>query len=230
MVRLRFSVVAGLVTVGDIPMKIGIDFSSIKQDRWYEYLERFFFGGVITAATGLIAKRFGPEVAGLFLAFPAIFPATTTLIEKHQQEKKEKAGKPGVRSGRAVASIDSAGAAMGTLGLMAFGLFVWRMLPQHSAWLVLVAATFIWFGVAVAVWMLRKSIRKGRKRIPTRSKAALRLHSIAFFVPMNLCHEYTLFHLERAEENRISFSRPGFANRRHGSRTARLFVRRPRGL
>jgi MFS family permease len=150
-------------------MKIGIDFSSIKQDRWYEYLERFVFGGAITAATGLIAKRFGPEVAGLFLAFPAIFPATSTLVEKHQREKKEKAGMPGERSGRAVSSVDSAGAAMGTFGLVAFGVFVWRLLPQHSTWIVLVSATWIWLGVVVAVWMFRKSIRKRRKRIPAHS-------------------------------------------------------------
>ncbi len=149
-------------------MKIGIDFSSIKQDRWYEYLERFFFGGLITAATGLIAKRFGPEMAGLFLAFPAIFPATCTLVEKHQQEKKEKAGKPGQRSGRAVASVDAAGAAMGSFGLIAFGLFVWRVLPQHSTWIVLLFATLIWFGVVAAVWIFRKSIPKRRKPAPAR--------------------------------------------------------------
>ena len=34
------------------------------------------------------AKRYGPGVAGLFLAFPAIFPAGATLIEKHEKEKK----------------------------------------------------------------------------------------------------------------------------------------------
>ena len=61
-------------------MKIGVNFSSLKEDRWYEYAERFLFGGIITAATGEIARTFGPAVAGLFLAFPAIFPATATLI------------------------------------------------------------------------------------------------------------------------------------------------------
>lgn len=142
-------------------MKIGLNLSSLKEDRWYEYGERFLFGGIITAATGVIAKQFGPEVAGLFLAFPAIFPATATLVEKHQWKKKEKAGKPGVRSGRAVASVDAAGAAIGSLGLIAFGLFVWRILPQHTPWMVLVLATLLWFGVAFAAWFLRKSLRKG---------------------------------------------------------------------
>jgi hypothetical protein len=30
---------------------------------------------------GLLAKKFGSTVGGLFLAFPAIFPASATLIE-----------------------------------------------------------------------------------------------------------------------------------------------------
>ena len=71
-------------------MKIKLDTSGLRQSRWYEYLARFLFGGTVTALAGLIAKRFGPEIGGLFLAFPAIFPATATLIEKHEQQKHEK--------------------------------------------------------------------------------------------------------------------------------------------
>jgi len=37
----------------------------------------------MTVIAGLIAFRFGPVVGGLFLAFPAIFPASATLIERH---------------------------------------------------------------------------------------------------------------------------------------------------
>ncbi len=145
-------------------MKIGLDLESVKENRWYEYAMRFVFGGAITVATGLIAKKFGPEVAGLFLAFPAIFPASDTLIAKHEREKKEKAGRPGKRSGRAVASLDAAGAAMGSLGLVTFGAFVWKLLPQHSPLLVLVLATLLWTVTAVLIWMLRKSIRKHPRR------------------------------------------------------------------
>ncbi len=141
-------------------MKIGLDIASLKEGRWYEYAVRFLFGGLITAATGLIAKKFGPEVAGLFLAFPAIFPASATLVEKHEREKKEEAGLHGSRRGREVASVDAAGAAIGSLGLVAFGLLMWRMLPEHSAWLVFGLATLLWLTVAVVLWMLRKSVRK----------------------------------------------------------------------
>ena len=70
--------------------------SALGQTRWYEYLVRFVLGGAMTVVAGLIAARFGPVIGGLFLAFPAIFPASATLIEKHVRERKEKAGLPGV--------------------------------------------------------------------------------------------------------------------------------------
>jgi hypothetical protein len=53
-------------------------------------------GGAITVIAGLIAAHFG----GLFLAFPAIFPASATLIEKHARERKRKAGLRGTRRGK----------------------------------------------------------------------------------------------------------------------------------
>jgi hypothetical protein len=65
-----------------------------------------FFGGLITAIAGVIAKQFGPAVAGLFLAFPAMFPASATLIEKHEKQKKEKKGLHGAQHGREAASMD----------------------------------------------------------------------------------------------------------------------------
>lgn len=66
-------------------MKIKVDTASLKSTKWYEFVFRFFIGGAITALAGLAAKRFGPEIGGLFLAFPAIIPATATLIKKREQ-------------------------------------------------------------------------------------------------------------------------------------------------
>jgi hypothetical protein len=73
-------------------MKIEINIAALGRSKWYEYLVRFAFGGAVTAIAGMIAKRYGPGVGGLFLAFPAIFPATATLLEKHEKQKKERAG------------------------------------------------------------------------------------------------------------------------------------------
>ena len=137
---------------------VGVESSALHGGRWREYLVRFVFGGLITAATGLIAKKWGPAVAGLFLAFPAIFPAGATLIEKHEKEKKKKAGLDGTARGRAAASVDAAGAAMGSIGLMVFGVVVWRFLPSHASWAVLTVAGVAWMGVSVLIWWVRKVV------------------------------------------------------------------------
>ena len=105
-------------------MKIKIDATGLKNSKWYEFALRFSFGGAVTAFAGLVAKRYGPEVGGLFLAFPAIVPATATLIRKREQQKKERAGYDGAERGRAAAAVDVAGAAMGGFGLIAFSLIV----------------------------------------------------------------------------------------------------------
>lgn len=135
---------------------IKFDMSMLAQGRWQEYALRFVAGGAITAAAGLIAKEFGPGIGGLFLAFPAIFPASATLVEKHERERKEEEGVQGAERGRQAASLDAAGAAMGSLGLLVFALLVWKLLPVLTAWIVLPLATIVWLGVSMMVWVLRK--------------------------------------------------------------------------
>ena len=144
--------------MAEIAMQIKVDPSVIGQTRWYEYAIRFLFGGFITVAAGIIAKRFGPGIGGLFLAFPAIFPASATLIEKHEKEKKEEKGLRGSRRGREAASVDAAGSAMGSLGLLVFASIVWQFAPRYSAGIVLMGATVAWLTVSVLIWYVRKQV------------------------------------------------------------------------
>lgn len=137
-------------------MRIRINLDSLKQIRWHEYLTRFLLGGIITVATGLIAKHFGPVIGGLFLAFPAIFPAGATLIEKHERDKKRRAGIPQTTHGRLAAALDGRGAAMGTIALAAFGLLVWKLLPRYNAALILTVALATWLVLATLIWRVRK--------------------------------------------------------------------------
>src|ERR1700738_2783046 len=118
-------------------MVVRVKWSAFKQSRWYEYVLRFVLGGLATTLAGGIANVFGPETGGLFLAFPAIFCASATLIEKHERERKEKVGVRGTRRGKEAAALDAAGAALGSLGLLAFGGATWLLAPR-SAWLALV--------------------------------------------------------------------------------------------
>jgi hypothetical protein len=116
---------------GIILMLIKVKLSALAQGHWYEYFIRFILGGFATVLTGLIAARWGPVVGGLFLAFPAIFPASATLVEKHEREKKEKANLRGDRRGREAAALEAAGAVLGSLGLIAFGAAIWQIVHLY---------------------------------------------------------------------------------------------------
>jgi hypothetical protein len=137
-------------------MKIEFDFSALKKTNWHEYAVRFLFGGAITVATGVIAKHYGPVVGGLFLAFPAIFPAGATLIENHEEEKKLKAGITHTARGRQAAALDARGAVFGCLGLAAFAVSVWQFLPTRNSVAILLAAMVAWLIVAVLTLRLRQ--------------------------------------------------------------------------
>jgi hypothetical protein len=58
-----------------------VSVDGLKKTKPWEYLVRFAMGGAITVATGIVAHVWGPLVAGLFLAFPAILPASLTLVK-----------------------------------------------------------------------------------------------------------------------------------------------------
>lgn len=137
-------------------MKIQLDLSALTKTRWYEYAVRFLFGGLITVLAGLISKKYGPDIGGLFLAFPAILPAGATLIEKHEKEKKEEVGMNGTRRAAQAVSADAAGASIGTIGLSFFGLLVWKTVVIYPVWLVLGGATIAWCASSFLLWELRK--------------------------------------------------------------------------
>jgi Protein of unknown function (DUF3147) len=146
-------------------MRVQFDLSVLGQTKCYEYAGRFLFGGLITAIAGMIAQKFGPGVGGLLLAFPAILPASATLIEKHEKQKKEAAGLDGTKRGRKAASVDAAGAAMGSIGLFVFALLVWHFLSRDETWAVLTGATLVWLTVSVLVWKIRKArVMKSKAR------------------------------------------------------------------
>jgi hypothetical protein len=58
-----------------------------------------------------------------------------------------------------VAGVDAIEAAIGSIGLLAFAFWAWRLLPKQPAPLVLATATLIWFGVSILIWTARRHIR-----------------------------------------------------------------------
>ncbi|HTY67439.1 MAG TPA: DUF3147 family protein [Alphaproteobacteria bacterium] len=106
-----------------MPGGIKLNLSALSETGWHEYVIRFGLGGLATVVAGAVAKLGGPEVGGLFLALPAIFCASATLIEKHERRRKARQGLTGARRGRDAAALDAAGAALGSVALAGF----WRV-------------------------------------------------------------------------------------------------------
>jgi hypothetical protein len=143
---------------------IKFNFSTLKRTRWYEYALRFIFGGAVTMVAGLVANHYGPALGGLFLAFPAIFPASATLIEKHETEKKHRVGITDKTRGRRAAALDARGAALGCVALVCFGLALRWLLPRLNPVLSLSAALLIWLVVSLTLWSARR-MRFAKRRV-----------------------------------------------------------------
>ena len=139
-------------------MLIGINIAKLREGKPHEYLTRFLFGGAVTVIAALIARHYGPVIGGLFLAFPGIFAPGLSMTETHAVERKASRGVTGTLFARAEASIESAGASAGALGLAAFAIVLWKGLPSHPLTLVLPLAGAAWLLVSILLWWLRERL------------------------------------------------------------------------
>jgi hypothetical protein len=128
-------------------MKPTFSVKQLKKTKASEYGLRFVLGGMITACAGLVTHRWGPGVGGLFLAFPAILPASLTLVEDHE--------------GRQQAVDDARGGRLGSVGMAVFATVVCVTSQRWPPALVLAAAAAAWLAVAVGLWFVRHG-RGGR--------------------------------------------------------------------
>ena len=139
-------------------MLIGINVAKLREGKPSEYLTRFLFGGIVTVLAALIAEHYGPIIGGLFMAFPGIFAPGLSMTETHAIERKAAGGADGHLFARAEAAVEAAGASCGAIGLAAFALVLWKLLPAHHLTLVLPLASAAWLIVSVILWWIRKRI------------------------------------------------------------------------
>jgi hypothetical protein len=142
-------------------MLVRVELSSLSRTEWWEYAIRFVLGGFATVLAGLVAHNAGPSAGGLFLAFPAIFCASATLIDRHERTRKERQGLEGERRGRYAAALDAAGAGLGSLALVAFGAVVSEVAPMGPIPALSIGLA-CWLVVAVTLWWLRRYVRSTR--------------------------------------------------------------------
>ncbi len=114
-----------------------INLGSLRSVRPRDCALRFAFGAGVSLMAALIARVGGEHMGGLFLAFPAILPATLTLLQKE--------------GGTSQAVSDAQGATFGAIGMVAFAASAALLLGHVAGW-ALVAAIGAWAGVSLALY------------------------------------------------------------------------------
>jgi hypothetical protein len=125
----------------------GVDLAKLSKIRPKDLVVRFGFGAAISLVAGLISLAFGATAGGMFLAFPAILPASLTLIEK----------KEGTEA--AIHNLD--GTILGAAALGAFALVAGVGLRSTSAVLALPGALATWLGASLITYVVvRKALQR----------------------------------------------------------------------
>ena len=115
-----------------------------------KYLTRFVFGAGIATAAAIVGTVFGPKIGGILLAFPAILPASLTLIER--------------KDGRHEAKVDAIGALLGSFALIGFAAAAAFALPRLGAVIALALACAAWAVIAAGLYVLM--VRLPRRKRP----------------------------------------------------------------
>ena len=118
---------------------VGFDWAKATRVKPTEMGVRLGFGALVALVAAGIGSLAGPKVGGLFLAFPAILPASLTLIEK--------------KEGLSKAWSDASGGALGAIAMAAFALVAIRLLTW-SPLVALVFAMVAWAAVSIGLYFL----------------------------------------------------------------------------
>ena len=128
---------------------VGLELSKLRKVKPHELMIRFAFGAAISIVAGVVSLLAGPTAGGMFLAFPAILPATITLIEK-----KENA---------AQASLDVQGAVVGALALVIFALVTKEGLERTGSAVSLLVAGGAWTVASILGYLVVEKVLRAQR-------------------------------------------------------------------
>lgn len=125
----------GRLLEDDDRQPVGFEWSKIPAVKPSELATRFGFGALVALIAGIVGASAGPNLGGLFLAFPAIL----TLIEK--------------KEGMTKAWSDASGGVIGAVGMAAFALTALLLLRSNPA-LALILGLLAWAVVSAGLYFL----------------------------------------------------------------------------
>lgn len=129
---------------------VGISLAGVRKVPRRNLAVRFAFGAGVSTIAAMIGIFVGLRPGGLMLAFPAILPATLTLLVQEESDRK--------------AADDDLGSVLGALGLAAFAATAWWLLPRVGAPLGLTGAGLAWLGASTGCYFAVRGVAASRWR------------------------------------------------------------------
>ncbi len=129
---------------------IRVDLSRLRDVKPLHLAIRFGFGAGISTLAALVSIWFGARVGGALLAFPAILPATITLIAEQQSQQD--------------ADETAIGALVGAPALPAFAVVVAVLTTVIGTALALGVAAAAWCAVAAGLFVMSQRLRLAAAR------------------------------------------------------------------
>jgi hypothetical protein len=81
--------------------------------------------------------------------------ASATLVQSHEKRRQKERGLEGRKRGEDAAAPDAAGAALGSMGLVAFAAAILAG-DKEAPWVNLVLASVVWVATATYCWWIYK--------------------------------------------------------------------------
>jgi hypothetical protein len=134
----------------------GFDPGKLRAVAVPELAVRFAFGAAVSIVAGVAGLSLTPKFGGMFLAFPAILPATLTLLEK--------------KHGTEDAVHDVRGAVLGSAGLVAFASLAALTFTRWAPASVLAAAAAGWVTVSLATYLTVVAFKGGLRSPRARAR------------------------------------------------------------
>jgi uncharacterized membrane protein (GlpM family) len=132
--------------------EIGVRIGRLRDIRPAAVLVRFAFGAAVSAIAGLVSRAYGPQAGGVFLAFPAILLASLTLVAREQNLR--------------AARDDARGAAIGSVGMIAFAVVCAAGAHVAGGPVALCTATVAWVLVSAGGYLLVRRLGHGADEPP----------------------------------------------------------------
>ena len=124
----------------DVLKQIDLSPGKLRDVRWRDIGIRFAFGVAISMIAATLGLLLHVRLGGMFLAFPAILPATITLISDKEDREQ--------------ATRNVQGAIAGGVGLVAFAVIGAATVAHWEPFFALLVALGGWVIAAVAAYLL----------------------------------------------------------------------------